>query len=98
MDGYLVNTETVPQSEVEALIEQMFGTNITQVYTAWHSHGEMLEVPPLIYFKGDLNDPSSKCGQNSLVMHLLSMTPAGTCSKDGLLSYHLIPDESAKPE
>lgn len=94
MEGYLLNATPVPENQLQQTITQMFGTNITTVNQPWHSHGEMLEVQPLIYFKGDLSNPQSMCGNDSLVMSVASMSLAGRCVKDNALSYLLIPDSS----
>lgn len=92
MEGYVINTSGYSSTEIEALIKQMFGTNIEEVHEQWHSHGEMIIYNSYIYFKGNKNDPGDMCGNDSLKMKLLYMSPAGQCAKDNILSFILIPD------
>jgi hypothetical protein len=75
----------------------MFGTNITPVNEPWNSHGTLLVVGVDVYFTGDLNDPTSLCGNDPLVMKRFTMQPIGVCPADGLVSYHLVPDDTALP-
>ena len=95
MEGYVLDAVAVPENEIEQTITEMFGDNITMVNLPWHSHGAVLEVPPLIYFKGDLNNSRSLCGNDSLCMTLGAMTPAGSCPVDNALSYLLVPDSTS---
>ena len=66
--------------------------NATEVTQPWHAHGPVTTIGIYTYFQGNARNPNDMCGNDSLFMKMQSMTPAGTCPSDGIVSYYLIPD------